>query len=74
MKKNRQLGTEHASGDRPVLAREEGGAFKRPKEVMGACGIILLPWEEEISVGKERSGMPLRELIDMVGGPESGTL
>lgn len=74
MRKNRQLGTEHASGERPVSAREEGGAFKRPKEVMGDFGIILLPWEEEISVGKERSGMPPRELLDMVGGLESGTL
>ena len=55
--------------------RAKDGAFKGPEEVMGACGVTLLPWEEEkFSVGKERSGMPPRGWPDMVGGPESGTL
>ena len=75
LRTNRQLGTGQASGGEAVFVRVEGGAPKRSKEVMEACGIILLPrGEEEISVGKESSGIPPRGWPDMVGGPESGTL
>ena len=59
-------------GDGPAFPREESRAFKRWKEQMGACGVILLPSEEEeISVGMERSGMPWSGWPDMTGRTES---
>ena len=74
MRTNRQLVTGQASGDGPVLARIELSQGT-PKEEMGACEIILLPWErKEIAVGVEHSGVLPRRWTDMVGGPESGRM
>ena len=66
-----QVGTGQASGDGPVVAREEGAASKGPEEVAGVCGIIPLPREEEeIVVSMERS--PSRGWPGIVVRPESG--